>query len=170
MADRNNDWADKLPYALWAYQTSIRTPTGATPYSLVCGMEAVLPVELEVPSLRILMESQIPEVDWLKSRYEELKLIDDKRMKAMDNIKKYQLRVARAFNKKSTHVPWKLEIWKSELCFVAPIIIMDVAFRRWMVGMRDDDPEVLKEVHLYALFQLQRISPCRSLIHEASRF
>ncbi|XP_042519149.1 uncharacterized protein LOC122092913 [Macadamia integrifolia] len=68
MADRNNDWADKLPYALWAYRTSIRTPIGATPYSLVYGMEAVLPVKLEVPSLRILMESHIPEADWLKSR------------------------------------------------------------------------------------------------------
>ncbi|XP_042484574.1 uncharacterized protein LOC122064858 [Macadamia integrifolia] len=83
MADRNNDWADKLPFALWAYRTSIRTPTGATPYSLVYGMEAVLLVELEVPSLRILIESQIPEADWLKSRYEELNLIDEKRMKSL---------------------------------------------------------------------------------------
>ncbi|XP_042519159.1 uncharacterized protein LOC122092926 [Macadamia integrifolia] len=173
MVDRNNDWADKLAYALWDYRTSIRTPTAATRYSLVYGMEVVLPIVLEVPSLRILMESQILEADWLKSRYEELNLIDEKRMKSMDNMNMYQLRVVRAFNKK-VH-PHSLEVGdlvlkKSELCFVTPIIMMDVAFRRWMVAMRDDDLEVLEEVHLYALFQLQRISPCRALIHEASCF
>ncbi|XP_042485794.1 uncharacterized protein LOC122066035 [Macadamia integrifolia] len=191
MADRNNDWDDKLPYALWAYRTSIRTPTGATPYSLVYGMEAILPVELEVPSLRILMESQIPEADWLKSRYEELNLIDEKRMKRApihDPRGKFRPNWSGPFAVKEI-LPGKAIIRlvdlddqelqhltnldqlkkKSELCFVA-IIIMDVTFRQWMVVIRDDDPEVLEEVHLHALFQLQRISPCRALIHEASRF
>ncbi|KAL6324064.1 hypothetical protein AAG906_006335 [Vitis piasezkii] len=49
-----------LPFALWAYRTSFRTSTGATPYSLVYGMEAVLPVEIEMGSLRVALE-QIPE-------------------------------------------------------------------------------------------------------------
>ncbi|PKI07635.1 hypothetical protein CRG98_049587, partial [Punica granatum] len=39
------DWHEMLPYALLAYRTSIRTSIGATPYSLVYGMEAVLPIE-----------------------------------------------------------------------------------------------------------------------------
>ncbi|PKI61604.1 hypothetical protein CRG98_017979 [Punica granatum] len=43
-----NDWHEMLPYALLAYRTLIRTSTGATPYSLVYGMEAVLLIE--VPS------------------------------------------------------------------------------------------------------------------------
>ncbi|PKI61784.1 hypothetical protein CRG98_017834 [Punica granatum] len=41
------DWHEMLPYALLAYRTSIRTSTGATPYSLIYGMEAVLPIEVE---------------------------------------------------------------------------------------------------------------------------
>ncbi|XP_074313585.1 uncharacterized protein LOC141648768 [Silene latifolia] len=40
------------------YRTSIRTATGATLYYLVYGMESVQPVELEILSLRILLESQ----------------------------------------------------------------------------------------------------------------
>ncbi len=48
------DWHDMLPFALRAYQTTVRTSTGATPYSLVYGMEAILPIEVEIPSLRIL--------------------------------------------------------------------------------------------------------------------
>ena len=36
------DWHEKLPFALHAYRTGVRTSIGATPYSLVYGMEAVL--------------------------------------------------------------------------------------------------------------------------------
>ncbi|PKI58586.1 hypothetical protein CRG98_021049 [Punica granatum] len=50
------DWHEMLPFALLAYRTSIRTSTGATPYSLVYGMEAVLPIEVEIPSMRVLAE------------------------------------------------------------------------------------------------------------------
>ncbi|XP_058216783.1 uncharacterized protein LOC131327654 [Rhododendron vialii] len=50
------DWHEQLLLALWGYRTSIRTLTGATPYSLVYGMEAVLPIELEVLSLKIMAE------------------------------------------------------------------------------------------------------------------
>ncbi|KAG8503668.1 hypothetical protein CXB51_001660 [Gossypium anomalum] len=45
MAETYKDWHEKLPFALYAYRTSVRTSTGATPFSLVYGMEAVLPIE-----------------------------------------------------------------------------------------------------------------------------
>ena len=58
------DWHEMLPFALHGYRTSVRTSTGATPFSLVYGMEAVLPVEVEIPSLRVLMEAKLTEVEW----------------------------------------------------------------------------------------------------------
>ena len=57
MTETYKDWHEHLPYALCAYRTSVRTSVGATPYSLVYGMEAVLPVEVEIPSLRILSQT-----------------------------------------------------------------------------------------------------------------
>ncbi|KAG8473279.1 hypothetical protein CXB51_035201 [Gossypium anomalum] len=51
MTETYRDWHEKLPFALLAYRTSVRTSTGATPFSLVYGMEAVLPIEVEIPSL-----------------------------------------------------------------------------------------------------------------------
>ena len=66
------DWAEKLPFALWGYRTSIRTSTGATPYSLVYGSEAVLPVG----------GNQGPRGGLAKVRYEQLDLIDKKRARA----------------------------------------------------------------------------------------
>ena len=64
MVETSPYWLEKLPFALWAYRTSFRTSTGATPYSLVYGMEAVLPVEIEMGSLRVALEQQIYEIEW----------------------------------------------------------------------------------------------------------
>nr|XP_027083540.1 protein NYNRIN-like [Coffea arabica] len=80
MTEKHRDWHEKLPYALMAYRTSIRTSTGATPYSLMYGIEAVLPAEVEISSLCILMETKLEEADWLKQRYEQMSLIDEKRL------------------------------------------------------------------------------------------
>ena len=56
MVETSRDWSENLPFALWAYRTFFRTSTKTTPYSLVYGMEAVLPVEIEMGSLRIAQE------------------------------------------------------------------------------------------------------------------
>ena len=56
MIETFRDWSEKLPFALWAYQTSFHTSTGATPYSLVYSMEVVLPVKIEMGSLRVALE------------------------------------------------------------------------------------------------------------------
>ena len=37
------DWHEMLPFTLHGYRIFVRTSTGATPFSLVYGMEAVLP-------------------------------------------------------------------------------------------------------------------------------
>ena len=51
MTETYKDWHEKLPFALHTYRTKVRTLTRATPYSLVYGMEVVLPMEVEIPSL-----------------------------------------------------------------------------------------------------------------------
>ncbi|XP_074300665.1 uncharacterized protein LOC141631963 [Silene latifolia] len=63
-------------------------------------MEAVQPVEREVPSLRILLESQVPEADWVQARYDSLVMLDEWRLNALYHVQLYQKRIKRAFNKK----------------------------------------------------------------------
>ena len=100
MTENYKDWHEFLPFALCAYCTSVCTSTGATAYSLVYNMEAVLPVEVEIPSLKILSQIDLSKVEWARSRYGQLNLIDKKRMTVMCHGQLYQRRIKRAFNKK----------------------------------------------------------------------
>ncbi|KAE8708450.1 high mobility group B protein 6-like [Hibiscus syriacus] len=100
MTETYKDWHEKLPFALFAYRTSVRTSTGATPFSLVYEMEAVLPIEVEIPSLRILSEVKPDEAKWVQARYEQLNLIEEKRLKAICHGQMYQKRMIWAHGKK----------------------------------------------------------------------
>jgi hypothetical protein len=42
--------------ALWAYRTSVKSAMGFTPFQLVYGIEVVLPIECEIPSLKLAIE------------------------------------------------------------------------------------------------------------------
>ena len=55
------DWPKMLPFSLYDYRTSARTSTGETTFSLVYGMEVVLPVEVQIPSLRIMEDEDLDE-------------------------------------------------------------------------------------------------------------
>ena len=95
-----NYWHEKLLFALHAYRTGVRTSIGATPYSLVYGMEVVLPIEVEIPSLRVLREVELEEAEWVQARYEQLNLIEEKKMKAICHGQLYQKRMMKAHDKK----------------------------------------------------------------------
>ena len=76
----HKDWHEMLPFTLHGYRTSIRTSTGATPFSLVYGMEVVLPIEVQIPSLRIMKDVDLNEDEWVQTRLDQLNLIDEKRL------------------------------------------------------------------------------------------
>jgi hypothetical protein len=49
-------WHMMLFSTLWAYQTSVKSATGFKPFQLVYGIEVVLPIECEIPSLNLAIE------------------------------------------------------------------------------------------------------------------
>lgn len=94
------DWHEMLPFSLHGYRTTIRTSTGATPFSLVYGMEAVLPIEVQIPSLRIMKDAGLDEDEWIQTRLDQINLIDEKRLAVVCHGQMYQKRMIKAFNKK----------------------------------------------------------------------
>ena len=45
-----------LYLSLWAYQTSVRNITKFTPFQLVYGLEAILPIQCEISSLKLAID------------------------------------------------------------------------------------------------------------------
>ena len=90
-------WANELPKMLWAYRTTSRTSRGKTPFSLAYGVEAMIPVEVGIPSLR--RETYNPEKNHALLCY-ELDLLEDKCDLAALRTASYKLRFERYFNSK----------------------------------------------------------------------
>ena len=67
-----------LPFALHGYRTSVHTSTGETPFSLIYGMEIVLLIEVQIPSLRIMKDAGLNEDEWIQTRLDQFNLIDEK--------------------------------------------------------------------------------------------
>ena len=63
------------------------------------GIEVVLPVEIEMGSLRVALEQQISEADWAQARFDQLNLLDERRLRAADHVRAYQRKMTRAFKK-----------------------------------------------------------------------
>ena len=62
-------------------------------------MEVVLPIAVEILSLRVLREVELEEAEWVQARYEQLNLIEEKRMKAICHGQLYQKRMMKAHDK-----------------------------------------------------------------------
>ncbi|XP_070057589.1 uncharacterized protein [Nicotiana tomentosiformis] len=99
MVENHKEWHEKLPFSLLGYRTTVHTSTEETPYLLVYGTEAVILAEVEIPSLRIIQEAELSDSEWIRSRYEQLAIIDGKRMNVVCHGQLYQNRMSRAFNK-----------------------------------------------------------------------
>ncbi|KAM2574542.1 hypothetical protein TB2_006478 [Malus domestica] len=51
--DSPERWHERLRNTLWAYRTSKRAGTGTTPYALTFGQDTMLPMEINMSSVRI---------------------------------------------------------------------------------------------------------------------
>ena len=60
----------------------------------------VLLVEVEIPSLRVIMETKLLEAEWVQNRFDQLNLIEEKRMTALCHGQLYQKIMNKAFDKK----------------------------------------------------------------------
>ncbi|XP_070024995.1 uncharacterized protein [Nicotiana sylvestris] len=74
MIEKHKQWHEKLSFSLLGYHTKVCTSTRENPYMLVYGTEAVIPAEVEIPSLRIIQEAGLDDAEWVKSHYEQLAL------------------------------------------------------------------------------------------------
>ncbi|KAK3028927.1 hypothetical protein RJ639_039936 [Escallonia herrerae] len=90
-------WVEELPKILWAYHTTTRTATGETPFSLAFGTEAIIPLEIGLPSARVITYNPDTNDAGLRGN---LDLLDETRDQATMRLAAYQHRVAKFFDER----------------------------------------------------------------------
>jgi hypothetical protein len=93
-------WYEVLSKVLWAYRISKHSATKVTPFELSYGQETVLPVEVNLDTLLIARQNELSVVDYHNLMLDMLDKVSDERIKALCEIERDKLRVARAYNKK----------------------------------------------------------------------
>ncbi|XP_072083639.1 uncharacterized protein [Arachis hypogaea] len=74
--DAKGEWAELIPEILWSYNTTIQNTTGKTPFKLVYGSEALILVEVGVPTLRTELYDEQHNIN---IRNAELDLVEEER-------------------------------------------------------------------------------------------
>ena len=72
---------------MWAYRTTVRTPTGETPFKLAYGSEAIIPAEVHMASHRVKKYQAEENEEQLRLN---LDLMDKVRMDAEQSTARYK--------------------------------------------------------------------------------
>ncbi|XP_075636749.1 uncharacterized protein LOC142608984 [Castanea sativa] len=88
-------WPDELPSVLWAYRTTMKTPTRETPFKLAYGSEAVIPAKVHMANHRVMKYQDEDNEDQLCL---SLNLIDEVWMDAEQMTARYKNLMARQYD------------------------------------------------------------------------
>ena len=111
VTDSKRDWDNKLTAALWAYRTTYKVTTRMTPFALMYGLEAVLPIKFEIRSLRLAISERLDTSDSLKARLTGLEALNESRQLASQHVEVTQRRRKVAFDKSNKERALKPGMW-----------------------------------------------------------
>jgi hypothetical protein len=91
---------ENLSEALWAHRTSRHGATKVTPFELVYGQEAVLPVEIGLQSLRVTGQGSLLAKEYHELMMDKIDDVHESQFKALEEIEKEKSKIAKAYNKR----------------------------------------------------------------------
>ena len=92
-------WSDHLANVLWACRNSMKTATGFSLFSLIYGTEAISPMELVVPTPRVVLEENQESTEDTNDerRVADLDGLEEEREVTRMRSQRYQQRMAKAY-------------------------------------------------------------------------
>ncbi|XP_070013558.1 uncharacterized protein [Nicotiana sylvestris] len=98
LEESKGNWPEVLPRVLWAYRTTSKTTTGETPFSLVYGAEALIPVKIGEPSTRYTQATK--ELNEEEMRV-NLDLLEERRETTLIRMTSQKQVIERYYNRKA---------------------------------------------------------------------
>jgi hypothetical protein len=140
-------WPEELPSILWAYRTTIRIPTGETPFGMTYGSEAVVPVEIGLTTLRTSTYDDQQNEEELRLN---LDLINEVWETAETRMKRYQKNMAYHYNVKV----------KPKQFFIGDLVLLKITLAtkdptQGKLGLNWEGPYKVVEIHRQGTYHLE---------------
>uniref|UniRef100_A0A2N9EFL0 Integrase catalytic domain-containing protein n=1 Tax=Fagus sylvatica TaxID=28930 RepID=A0A2N9EFL0_FAGSY len=87
LEEAKGKWVEELPSVLWTHRTTARKSTGEAPFALTYGVEAVIPLEVSIPTTRTTDFAVETNEDNLRK---DLDLLEERRDLAIVRLASYQ--------------------------------------------------------------------------------
>ena len=96
LEEAKGKWVEELLSVLWMHRTTIRKSTGETPFALTYDVEAVIPLEVNIPTTQTTDFNLETNEDNLRK---DLDLLEERRDLATTRLASYQQRIRREHDK-----------------------------------------------------------------------
>jgi hypothetical protein len=149
--DNLRRWNEKLLEALWAYRTSRHGATMVTPFELVYGQEAVLPMEIGLQCLSVTVQGSLSAREYHELMIDKIDDVPESWFKALEEIEKEKVKIAKAYNKRVMEKLFQVGdlVWK---------MILPLGTRSGMFGKRSPSWE--------GVFRVIRVVPGNAYLVE----
>jgi hypothetical protein len=118
-----------LSEASWAHRTSRHRATKVTPFELVYGQEAVLPVEIGLQSLRVTGQGSLSAKQYHELMMDKIDDVHESQFKALEEIEKEKIKIDKAYNKRVMEKSFQVGdlVWK----MILPLGTQSGKFGKW---------------------------------------
>ena len=120
-----------LSVALWAHRVSKHGDTKVTPFELVYGQEAMLPVEINLQAVRVAHQNGPTAGECYDKMMDRIDEVHEGH-RALEEIEKENMKVARDYNKKVRAESFRIMdfVWKT----ILPVGHRDSKFGKWSLS------------------------------------
>jgi hypothetical protein len=127
--DNTRRWHEKLSKALWAHKTLRHGATKVTPFELIYGQEAVLPIKVSLQNLRITGQDYLSAKEYTELMMDKVDEAPESRLKALEEIEKEKVKIAKAYNKRVVEKSFQVGdlVWKT----ILPLRTQIYKFGKW---------------------------------------
>ncbi|GAA0147071.1 hypothetical protein LIER_06862 [Lithospermum erythrorhizon] len=87
LQEEGGSWDKKLPTVLWSFRTTPNPITSETPFNLVYGSDALLPVEIHLETARVSYYDELANEQGLRLNFD---LLEEKRDAAVSKMARYK--------------------------------------------------------------------------------